>query len=361
MCYYYRKFIFQGEGMMKYFVGLDVSLKETAICVVNLEGDIIHEGSAFSDPKDLSDYLLSLDLTFDKIGLEAGTLTPWLYHEMLANGLSVICIETRHAKAALKAQSIKTDKNDARGLAHIMRTGWYKSVHIKSDESQRLRVLLNNRRFLIAKRRDLENQIRGTLKIFGFKIGKISVKEYENRIYSLLHEDIALFDSVRPLLQIRMDVLDKISYYDEILSNHVKNDPICQRFMTIPGVGPLTSLSFKAAIDRPERFRHSRDVGAHLGLTPRKYASGEIDYNGKITKCGDTIVRSHLFEAAKVMLSRTKQWSKLKAWGIKLAQRSTMKNACIAVARKLSVIMHRMWIDETNFIFSNETLTTSPL
>jgi len=129
--------------------------------------------------------------------------------------------------------------------------------------------------------------------------------------------------------------------------------------MSIPGVGSLTALVFKTGIDTPYRFRKSKDVGVHLGLTPRKYASGEIDYTGRISKHGDAMVRAHLFEAAKVLMSRVTKWSALKAWGMRIAQRSCMKNACVAVARKLAVIMHRMWIDGSNYRWGNEQVVSN--
>jgi len=338
---------------MEYFVGLDVSLEATAVCVVDGEGKTIRESMVGTDPDALAGFLTALNLPLKRIGLEAGSMTHWLYHSLNAAGLPVICIETRHAKAALKAQMVKTDRNDARGLAQIMRTGWYKAVHVKGAECQKLRVLLGNRRFLVDGRVRIENQIRGTLKTFGLKTGAVTRVAYERRIRELMEGHDELCRYVEPLLAVRRQIMAEAARLEKAILDFVKNDEACRLFMTVPGVGPLTALAFRSAIETPHRFRKSRHVGAHLGLTPRKYASGEVDYDGGITRCGDEMVRSHLFEAAKVLLSRVSKWSALKAWGMQIARRSGMKNACVAVARKLAVILHRMWLDGTEFRYGS--------
>jgi transposase len=305
---------------MAYYAGLDVSTDNTSICIVDQEGTILHEGKAGTHPVEISRFLQSCGLTFSKIGLEAGNLSTWLYHELLGSGLPMICIETRHAAAALKAQNVKTDRNDARGIAQIMRTGWYKVVHVKSHASQKLRVLLNNRLCLLDKRMDIENQVRGTLKVFGLKTGIVTAASYEARIRQLIGHDEELQAYIVPLLEVRQHLREQTLKLEKIIIGVGKNDDVCRRLMTIPGVGVLTALVFMTAIDNPGRFGKSRNVGASLGLTPRKYASGEIDYDGHITKCGDDMARSHLFEAAKVLLCRVKKWNALKAWGVRLAQ-----------------------------------------
>jgi transposase len=334
---------------MSYYVGLDISLNSTSICVVDQEGTVCREGKTGTDPEEIGRFLKSCGFSFKRVGLEASNLAIWLYHELRAGGWPAVCIETRHAKAALEAQKVKTDRNDANGIAHIMRTGWYKPVHVKSHESQKLRVLLNNRRCLLDKRNDLEGQIRGTLKIFGLKTGQVTAARYEGRICELIGEDEELQTYIFPLLEARRHLREQCEKLERIVLNYVKHDEVCRRFMSIPGVGPLTALVFKTAIDTPERFSKSRNVAAALGLTPRKYASGEVDFDGGITKCGDVMARNHLYEAAQVLLFRVKKWSALKAWGIRIARRSSVKNACVAVARRLAVIMHRMWIDRTEF------------
>jgi transposase len=334
---------------MKYYCGLDVSLNSTAACVVNQDGTIIREGEVLSEPAAIDQWLKTIGLPMERVGLEAGGLSSWLCHELLGGGWPTVVIETRHAKAAMKAQQVKTDRNDARGLAHIMRTGWYKAVHIKSHDSQELRMLLNNRRFLLDKRLAMDNEIRGSLRTFGLKLGKVTPATYEARIHELIGENEKFQACILPMLEVRRVLIVQCKKLEKLILDHVKEDQTCQLFMTIPGVGPLTALVFKTFVDRPERFQKSKAVGAALGLTPRKYASGEVDYDGHITKCGDAFVRMHLFEAAKVLLSRAGKPSELKSWGLKLAKRSSKKKACVAVARRLAVIMHAMWRDGTVF------------
>jgi transposase len=334
---------------MKYYCGLDVSLNSTAACVVNQDGVIIRESEVPSEPAAIDQWLKDLDLSMERVGLEAGGLSSWLCHELLACGWPVICIETRHAKAAMKAQQVKTDRNDARGLAHIMRTGWFKEVHIKSHDSQELRMLLNNRRFLVDKRMATDNEIRGSLRTFGLKLGKVTRATYDRRIRELVGDNEKFQACIFPMLEVRQVLLEQSNKLEKLILDHVKEDPVCQLFMTIPGVGPLTALVYKTFVDRPERFQKSKAVGAALGLTPRKYASGEVDYDGHITKCGDSFVRMHLFEAAKVLLSRSGKSSERKSWGLRLAKRSSKKKACVEVARRLAVIMHAMWRDGTVF------------
>lgn len=339
---------------MKFYCGLDISLNTTAVCIVNQNGDIIREGEVATEPVAIDAWLKRLDLPLERVGLEAGNLTPWLCHELLALGWVAICIETRHAKAALQAQQVKTDRNDARGIAHIMRTGWYREVHVKSHESQKLRVLLNNRRCLVDKRMEIDGQIRGTLKVFGLKVGKVTKQRYDFRIRELVSGDEILEAYILPMLEVREHLVRQSAKLEKLILAVVREDDVCRRLMTIPGVGPLTSLAFKTYVDRPERFQHSRAVGAAIGLTPRKYASGEIDFTGRITKCGDPFLRSHLFEAAKVMMGRAGKTNPLKSWGLRIAKRSTKKNACVAMSRRLAVIMHAMWRDGTTFYFDEE-------
>lgn len=334
---------------MKYYVGLDVSVKETSVCIVDQDGNFIAEASVLSEPDAIAQYLAGQGRHYESVGLEAGSLSPWLCHELRTLDIPAICIETRHAKAAMDAQSVKTDRNDARGIAHMMRTGWFKEVHVKSDESQKIRVLINNRKCIKNKMIDIESQIRGTLKVFGRKVGTVTRKSYESRIYELIGDDEQLRSYIEPLLLIRKHMYAQLSKMDKAVLDLVKDDPVCEQFMSIPGVGALTALSFKTAIDNPERFKKSKNVGVHFGLTPRKYASGEIDYNGRITKCGDDIVRYHLYIAAQHLLNTVKKWCPLKAWGMRIAKRSSKQKAYVAVARKLSVIMHRMWMDGTYY------------
>ena len=339
---------------MNYFAGLDVSLKLTAICVVDQDGNVVREGVADTQPEMLVAWLRDTGLTFERIGLEAGQCSSWLHKGLALAGLPVICVETRHAKGVMQAQRVKTDRNDARALAQMMRTGWFKAVHIKGEDSQKLRALMGNRRCLLDKQRDLDNHIRAALRTFGFKVGVIGQSGFEERVRELIAGDGDLEVGIAALLEARRVMREQVRLLTRIIEGFVRKDATCRRLMTAPGVGPLTALAFKTAIDDPARFQKSRQVGVHLGLTPRKYASGEVDYNGSITRCGDGFARKHLFEAAHALMINTRRWCALKAWGMRVAKRSSMKNALVAVARKLAVILHRMWLDGTDFRWSRE-------
>lgn len=334
---------------MGYYAGLDVSMEETWVCIMDQDGKILHEGSVPTHYDDIAVYLNSAGVDLKRVGLEAGPTSSWLYQGLLDEGLPVICIDARHANAALKAQNFKTDKNDARGLAHIMRTGWYRVSHVKSLQNQKLRVLINTRKTLVSKRLELDNQIRGTLKSFGMKMGAVNVSNFEERVRELLADEEELMSYMYPLLRIRSEILEQCVKLDYKVQQIAKNDELCKRLMTIPGVGVLTSLLFKCTIDNPHRFKKSTNIGVHIGLTPRKYASGEIDYNGRITKCGDRMLRNHLYEAAQALLRRTAKKTALKEWGQNIAKRSCRKCATVAVARKIAIIMHRVWVDGTEF------------
>ena len=314
----------------------------------------MREGTALSEVDALASWLRTQckDWNIRRIVFETGQLSTHFYHSLKALGFPVICIDARHAHGTLKAQRIKTDKNDARGLAQIARTGWYKPIHVKSDESQALRTLVAGRRQLVEARHTLELHMRGTLKTFGIKLGTVTCPGFAAKVKGVIaHGDALVRSTMLALLNAREEMLSQEKLLDKQCKALAKTDAVCKRLMTIPGVGAITALAFKSEIDDPTRFATSRDVGVHVGLTPRKYASGEIDRNGGISKCGNRCLRSLLFEASLTMLTRSQKWSRLKAWGVKLAQRSSFRVACTAVARKLSIVMHRMWIDETNFAY----------
>jgi transposase len=340
---------------MKHYVGLDVSLKETAICVVDENGVVIREGKAFSDPEAIIAWLNESGLSVAKVGLEIGGLARWLYGELRAGGLQAICIDPRRLRGVTKTMPIKTDRNDARAIAQVMRVGWYTVVHIKSGPSQELRMLLNNRKTLLTKQIDIENEIRGVLRVFGLKLsGRISQATFEQRTLELVADQPRLAAMLRPMLVARAALRQQYGVLHKMVLELVRREPTCQRLMTIPGVGALTAITFVTTIDDPDRFQHSRDVGAHLGLTPRKYASGETDRNGAISRCGDVMLRTVLYQAALALLTRTQRWSALKAWGVQVAKRRGLRRAVVAVARKLSIVMHRIWTDGSEFRWTRE-------
>jgi transposase len=314
----------------------------------------VSEGTVLSEPSAIAAFIKVKAAGAKRTGLETGPTTTWLWHELRALGLPVICIDARHAKAALSMQINKSDRNDAVGLARIMQCGWYKEVQVKSLACHEVRAVLNSRAQLVKIKRDLENQIRGLLKNQGLVIGKAGGNVFRRRAEELVGEHGLLQEAVRPLLEIRELVSrETAGLYRKIL-NLARNDVDSRRSMTVPGIGPITALAFQSAIDDPTRFRRSRSVGAYVGLTPRRHASGQVDWSGRISKCGDAMVRSYLFEAAGVLLTRVPHWCALKAWGHRLWKRIGFKKAKIAVARKLAVILHRMWRDETDFIWSSK-------
>lgn len=345
---------------MDLFVGLDVSLDETSVCIVDASGKIVRETKVPSEPEAIRSVLKDSTDRLGRIGIEASSLGIWLYRELHGSGLPAIVVEARHMRVSLSAMRNKTDRNDARGIAQMMRLGWFRAVHVKNEENQRLRSLLANRRLLKRKLIDLENHIRGTLRTYGLKVGAISRKQFEERVRSLIDGADPVFDTmVTTMLAVREKVLEGYNQLHKILLQVIVHDPLCRRLMTVPGVGPVTALAFKVTVDDPRRFTRSRTVGAHFGLTPRRHQSGtSINFEGHITKQGDIDMRSSLCEAAASLLLRSQRWSALKAWGMRVAKRTSMMCAIVAVARKLASILHRMWLDGTEFRWTSGAAIT---
>jgi transposase len=339
---------------MNYYAGLDVSLEETAICVVDERGQLVKETRAASEPQALIIALQGTGLPLERIGLEACSLSAWLHDDLRDAGLPAICIETRQANAAMKTMPNKTDRNDARALAQIMRTGWYRQVHVKTRQCRLWRSLLVARRTVLNEMRTIENVVRAILREGGIKLGTPSRADFAGRVRDLAGDDALVIALVEPLLAILATMLGQLERLTKQVLDIARQDMICRRLMSVPGVGPITALAFRATIDRPDRFRRSRDVGAHLGLTPARYQSGETDIQGKVSRCGDELARTALYEAAHSLLVRSKKWSSLRAWGMKIAKNRGMARARVAVARKLAVILHRMWRDETEFRFGKD-------
>src|ERR1700740_3058772 len=339
---------------MDHFAGLDVSVKETSVCIVDETGKIIREVKVTSEPEALVALLVSPAYHFKRIGLEAGPLSQWLYSALAEAGLPVICVETRHMRAVLKAQINKTDRNDARGMAHMMRAGLYRPVHVKTLSTQKLRVLLTHCKLLQSKAIAIDNDLRGTLRNFGLKVGVVGTVKFEARIKELVESFPDLAYLFEPLLIVRRTLREQIGILHRRLLAIVRNDDVCRRLMTIPGVGPVVALTYRATVDVPARFRNSKAVGAVFGLTCAKYQSGEIDRTGAISRCGDGMVRTTLYEAAQILLVRSTKWSWLKAWAMQIARRRGMKRAIVALARRLAVIMHRIWVDGTEFRWTRQ-------
>jgi transposase len=339
---------------MDHFAGLDVSVKETSVCIVDDTGKMLREVKVASEPEALLQVLRNPAYRFKRIGLEAGPLSQWLFGALAEAGLPVICVETRHMQAVLKAQINKTDRNDARGIAQMMRVGLYRPVHVKTLRSQKLRMLLTHRKLLQSKAIAIENDLRGTLRNFGLKVGMVGTVKFEARIKELVENLSDLAELVEPLLIVRRALSEQTVILHRRLLAIVRDDEVCRRLMTVPGVGPVVALTYRATVDVPARFRNSKAVGAVFGLTPSKYQSGEIDRSGRISRCGDEMMRMMLYEAAQVMLLRSAKWSWLKAWAMKIARHRGMKKAIVALARRLAVIMHRIWLDGTEFRWTRE-------
>jgi len=339
---------------MTYYAGIDVSLETSSICVVDQAGSLVREFKVVSDPEALAAALIGLGLVFGRVGLEAGPMSQWLHGGLAAAGLPVVLLETRQLRAATRTMPIKTDRTDARAIAHMVRTGWFRAVHVKSPLSQELRALLTARKLLVTKLHDVDNGIRGLLRGFGLKVGKVGERGFPARVRELVGGRRSLGVVIEPLLQVRDVLLAEREGLHRVVMSATRHDETCRRLMTVPGVGPVTALTFCSAIDDPMRFARSRAVGAHFGLTPRRYQSGETDRTGHISKQGDGLARQALYEAANVLLTRTSRWSSLKAWGIGIARRAGMRRAKVAVARKLAVVLHRMWCDGTEFRWGKE-------
>ena len=339
---------------MDHFAGLDVSVKDTSICIVDDTGRIVREVKVASEPEALLQVLTNPAYHFKRIGLEAGPLSQWLFSALAEMGLPVICVETRHMRAVLKAQINKTDRNDARGIAQMMRAGLYRPVHVKTLRSQKLRMLLTHRKLLQSKAIAIENDLRATLRNFGLKVGVVGATKFEARIKELVENLPDLVVLVEPLLIVRRVLHEQLDILHRRLLAVVRNDDVCRRLMTIPGVGPVVALTYRVTVDVPARFRNSKAVGAAFGLTPARYQSGESDRTGGISRCGDEMMRMMLYEAAQTMLVVSTMWSWLKAWAMKIAKNRGMKKAIVALARRLAVIMHRIWIDGTEFRWTKE-------
>ncbi len=340
---------------MEYFAGLDVSVNDTSVCIVDDTGKIAREVKVASEPDALLRILKNPVYHFKRIGLEAGPLSQWLFSALAEADLPVICVETRHMRAVLKAQINKTDRNDARGIAQMIRVGLYRPVHVKTLRSQKLRMLLTHRKLLQSKAIAVDNDLRGTLRNFGLKVGMVGAARFEARIRELVADLPDLAVLIEPLLVVRRVLREQLDILHRRLLAIVRDDEVCRRLMTVPGVGPVVALTYRATVDVPARFRKSKSVGAVFGLTCSRDQSGERDHPGAISRCGDEMMRTALYEAAQVMLMHSVKWSWLKAWAMKIARHRGRNKAIVALARRLAVIMHRIWVDGTEFRWTRET------
>jgi transposase len=344
---------------MDHYAGIDVSLECSSVCVVDASGKIAREGKVASEPEAVMAYFGSLRLSVVRIGLEAGPLSQWLYAAMKEAGLAVELLETRHVHDAFKTMPVKSDRNDARGIAQLMRLGWFRPVHCKSLAAQELRAVLTARKLVQSKLRDIENSLRGILRGFGLKVGKTTARSFAGRIRELVEGQANLETIAQALLAVHAVLLREFNGFERRVRIMAREHVKAKLLMTTPAVGPIVALTYAGAIDDPARFKSSKQTGAHFGLTPKKYQSGQTDITGRISKIGDAAVREALYQAAHVMLTKpVKGCSQLKSWAMRIARRAGMRKAKVALARKLAVIMHRMLADHKPF---NPTARTAPV
>lgn len=340
---------------MKHYVGLDISMKETFICIEDETGKVVAQGKTKTEPELIARYLKKFEVEIDKVGLESGSLSHWLVSELNQSSIPAICIDARKMATVLSVQINKTDKNDARGIATAMRCGLYREVAEKSKTSLEIGTLLGSRRLLVDQKVQLSNSIRGFLKTYGIRLSSCGDGNFAQKVRKALGEKHSLAkESLEILLRSFDETLKGIKALTKKVEALVREREEAKRLMTIPGVGPITALNFVMEIGNPKRFTNSKKVGAYLGMTPRQYSSGETQKQGRISKCGSKELRTLLNEGGTVLLTRSKQWSRLKAWGLKIYRKHGMKKASMAVGRKLAVIMHRMMVDESDFIYGEE-------
>jgi transposase len=354
------------EAHMEHYIGLDVSQAKTAICIVDGRGKVIIEGKSLTQPDCIYDWLIGIHIplvSIVKVGLEAGAMSAWLCTELAKKGLPIVCLEAWQAHEFLKAQRNKTDRNDAKGLAQLVRMGgeFLREVSIKGYVSQEIRTFLTLRQQLVQQKVGLENNLTGCLKPFGLIVKRKtdSAKVFRQRVLEALTKADELgLKQLREAMMPSLDLHKELCLQLDILSRKVEAaanaHPVCRRLMTIPGVGPVISLSFVTAVDDPRRFVKDEDIGAYFGLTPKQFQSGETDHKDGISKLGNMMTRQHLVQAATVMLTSSKEWSTLKSWGMNISKKRGFFKARIAVARKLAIIMHRMWINDEDFRFSTK-------
>lgn len=329
---------------MGYYVGLDVGLKTTHICVLRADRSVVWQGLVDTQVGMIADAVERWRCDLALVGLETGSLTPWLYHGLCAKGLPMVCMDARRAADALKARPEKTDKADARALAEMLCCGWYSAVHVKSLASHRLKALLSAREQLVSVKRQLYGQIRGLLRPFGIKISSRSgAKGFDEEVRMACQKEDILYAAVSALLGGLCGIVGQIAALDERLRDIVRRSQACWHLTSVPGVGPVTALAFVATVEDPRRFKQGRSIGSYVGLTPRHYQSGERDITTSISRQGDAMLRHYLYEAANCLLTTVRQSSALRSWGLKLMKRVGAKKARTAVARKLAVLLLGLW------------------
>jgi transposase len=335
---------------MTLYAGLDVSDKATHVCVVDGDGAVVRRDVVASDPDVLAKWLKRHCPDLVRVVLETGPLSTFLYHGLVERDVAVICICARHAKGVLSTRVNKSDVHDAEGLAQLARTGWYKAVHMKAGATHIDRAVLKIRQQLVTTKNACVNQLRGMLKLFGLRMGSVTtLGKRRERLDALFSQRPDLKAIFTPLVIMIEAAEAELARSSKLLDARAEACPVATRLMTVPGVGPITALTFKSTIEDPGRFEHSSSAGAYAGLVPRRSQSGERDTKGRISKAGDPMLRAALYEAANSILIRLKRSCALKDWGMKLAETKGLKRARIAVARKLAALLHHLWQTEAEF------------
>jgi transposase len=335
---------------MSVYAGLDVSDKLTHVCVVDAEGALVRREAVASDPEVLAKWLKKHCGGLARVVLETGPLASFLYHGLIERGVPALCICARHAKGVLSARVNKSDVHDAEGLAQLARTGWFKQVHMKAEGTHIDRAALRIRAQLVGARIAMANQLRGLLKLFGLRLGKVTTPgKRRERLAAVYRQRPDMEPLLAPLVAAIEAIEEQIRASSRTLEARAATDPVATRLMSVPGVGPITALAFVTSIEDPRRFSRSEDAGAYAGLVPRRSQSGERDTRGRISRAGDAMLRSALYEAANNLLSRVKRPFALQQWGLSLAETKGPKRARVAVARKLAVLLHSLWLNEDEF------------
>lgn len=338
---------------MSYYAALDVSVEETAICVMDGRGRVVKETVSASTPSAIASAVSPFCSALLRVGLETGPMSDWLYDGLRSLGLPVVVIDALHASAMLRGGfRNKTDRNDARGLADMLRVGKYRAVWVKSLPGRQRRARLTAREQLVKTRTALVNTVRGLLRGAGVGLAAAGKRGFVAAVRTALAGEPALRAIVAPLLATLTVVDRQIERCDQAIAALVKDDTVCRLLMTRPGIGPVTAFGYRAVIDDPRRFCRSRDVGAYIGITPRRYQSGQIDYAGRISRMGDTTLRRLLYLAAQTIL-RGGPRDSLSAWALRVAKRRGRKRATVALARKLAVVLHRMWLEQTPYTIAS--------
>lgn len=327
------------------YCGMDVSDKSSAIHIIDEAGQVLHRGTVFNDVDGIRQFFGDAETM--RVGIESCGTSAHLAREIAKHGHEVRVLHPQAIEALTKGR--KTDRNDAAMLAQVLRGGWYIEVHQKSSEARVLRALDGVRAKFVEIQTQLANELQGYLKHWGHPAGSSTKAQFGDRVRKSLGHLPELREILDPLLEAWEATRKRVAEFDRKVDARMKEREIAAILMTHPGVGPVTAMSFLGTIDDPGRFHSSRQVGAYVGLTARVFQSGETTQSGRITRHGDRLLRSHLLAAAHALLTKSRELSKLKAWGLHLAKKKGYAKAKVAVARRIAVNLHRMMSDGKPF------------